>query len=96
MHSPNSFQQSHTGVKIVNTGCCHDCGGRCVLKAHVKDGKILRLESDTGEDPQIRACMRGRAYRQRLYSPRSHTSGFSRTTSGTIAGRAASVTLTSA
>lgn len=69
MHSPNNFQQSHTGVKIVNTGCCHDCGGRCVLKAHVKDGKILRLESDTGEDPQIRACMRGRAYRQRLYSP---------------------------
>ena len=56
-------------VTIVNTGCCHDCGGRCVLKAHVKDGKIFRLESDTGEAPQIRACLRGRAYRQRLYSP---------------------------
>ena len=57
------------GVTIVNTGCCHDCGGRCVLKAHVKDGRVIRFESDTGEDPQIRACMRGRAYRQRLYSP---------------------------
>ena len=56
-------------VSIINTGCCHDCGGRCVLKAHVKDGKIIRLESDTGETPQIRACLRGRAYRQRLYSP---------------------------
>ena len=55
-------------VSIINTGCCHDCGGRCVLKAHVKDGKIIRLESDTGEAPQIRACLRGRAYRQRLYS----------------------------
>ncbi|MBW2176897.1 MAG: molybdopterin-dependent oxidoreductase, partial [Deltaproteobacteria bacterium] len=56
-------------VRVVNTGCCHDCGGRCVLKAHVKDGRVTRFESDTGDDPQIRACMRGRAYRQRLYSP---------------------------
>ena len=55
-------------IKIVNTGCCHDCGGRCVLKAHVKNGKIIRFETDNGEDPQIRACMRGRAYRQRVYS----------------------------
>ncbi|MBW1848031.1 MAG: molybdopterin-dependent oxidoreductase [Deltaproteobacteria bacterium] len=56
-------------ITIVNTGCCHDCGGRCVLKAHVKDGKIIRFETDNGENPQIRACARGRAYRQRLYSP---------------------------
>ena len=54
--------------KIINTGCCHDCGGRCVLKAHVKDGKIMRLETDNDKEPQIRACSRGRAYRQRVYS----------------------------
>ena len=54
---------------IVNTSCSHDCGGRCVLKAHVKDGKIVRIESDTGEEPQLRACLRGRAYRQKLYAP---------------------------
>ena len=58
-----------SGLTIVNTGCCHDCGGRCVLKAHVQDGRVVRLESDTGAAPQIRACARGRAYRQRLYSP---------------------------
>ncbi|MFC1928928.1 molybdopterin-dependent oxidoreductase [Chloroflexota bacterium] len=58
-----------TDVTIVKTGCCHDCGGRCVLRAHVKDGKIIRFETDNGEEPQMRACMRGRAYRQRLYSP---------------------------
>jgi anaerobic dimethyl sulfoxide reductase subunit A len=29
---------------------------------------VVRLETDTGEFPQIRACARGRAYRQRLYS----------------------------
>lgn len=56
-------------VTIVPTGCCHDCGGRCVLKAHVKGGKIVRFETDNGEPPQIRACLRGRAYRQRIYHP---------------------------
>ena len=56
-------------VTIVPTGCCHDCGGRCVLKAHVKDGKIIRFETDNSEQPQIRACLRGRSYRQRVYSP---------------------------
>jgi len=56
-------------VTIVPTGCCHDCGGRCVLKAHVKDEKIIRIETDNGEEPQLRACLRGRAYRQRVYSP---------------------------
>ena len=65
----NSETLSHGDIRIVNTASCHDCGGRCVLKAHVKDCRVIRLESDTGEDPQIRACMRGRAYRQRLYSP---------------------------
>jgi len=62
---PISFQSN---VTVVPTGCCHDCGGRCVLKAHVKDGKIIRFETDNGEEPQIRACLRGRAYRQRVYS----------------------------
>ncbi|GAG40127.1 unnamed protein product, partial [marine sediment metagenome] len=35
----------------------------------MKDGVIIRIETDNGEEPQIRACMRGRAYRQRVYSP---------------------------
>ncbi|MFW9901253.1 MAG: molybdopterin-dependent oxidoreductase, partial [Candidatus Thorarchaeota archaeon] len=60
--------QEKDELKIINTGCCHDCGGRCVLRAHVKNGKIIRLETDNGEEPQLRACLRGRAYRQRVYS----------------------------
>ncbi len=56
-------------VTIVNTGCCHDCGGRRVLRAHIKDGVIVRIETDDGEELQLRACARGRAYRQRVYSP---------------------------
>ncbi|GAG47405.1 unnamed protein product, partial [marine sediment metagenome] len=66
--SGNNSNRSDVDFNIVKTGCCHDCGGRCVLRAHVKNGKIIRYETDNSEEPQIRACMRGRAYRQRLYS----------------------------
>jgi len=55
--------------KTVITTCTHDCGGRCLLKVHVKDGVITRIETDDAEEPQLRACARGRAYRQRIYSP---------------------------
>ncbi|MBI2831640.1 MAG: molybdopterin-dependent oxidoreductase [Chloroflexi bacterium] len=54
--------------KLVPASCPHDCGGRCFLNIHVKGGVISRLETDDGEKPQIRACLRGRAYRQRVYS----------------------------
>ncbi len=67
--SKNNIEAEKSDIKIINTGCCHDCGGRCTLKAHVKDGKIIRFETDNGEDPQLRACLRGRAYRQKVYHP---------------------------
>lgn len=65
-------------VKV--TSCSHDCGGRCVLVAHLKDGIVTRISTDDGslldtygldtpEVPQIRACLRGRSYRKRIYSP---------------------------
>ena len=63
------MSENNNDIKIINTGCCHDCGGRCTLKAHVRDGKIIRFETDNGEDPQLRACLRGRAYRQKVYHP---------------------------
>lgn len=60
-------------VTIVPSACGHNCGGRCVLKAHVKDGKIIRITTDTEPDepdaPQLRACLRGRSYRTRVYHP---------------------------
>lgn len=65
----SNVEKENNEIKIINTGCCHDCGGRCTLKAHVKDGKIIRFETDNGEDPQLRACLRGRAYRQKVYHP---------------------------
>lgn len=53
--------------KVVPASCPHDCGGRCFLNVHVKDGIINRIETDDGEEPQIRACLRGRSYRKRVY-----------------------------
>lgn len=63
------IKKEKIGHKIVTTGCPHDCGGRCVLRVHVQNGRIVRIESDNGEEPQIRACLRGRAYRKRVYAP---------------------------
>ncbi len=53
---------------IYHTHSSH-CGGNCVFKLHVREGVVTRIETDDGEEPQYRACARGRAYRQRLYAP---------------------------
>ncbi len=58
-----------TTTNVVPTGACHDCGGRCVLKVHVSNGVAIKIETDDGEEPQLRACARGRAYRRQVYSP---------------------------
>ena len=59
---------------VIWTSCNVNCGSRCALKAHVKDGVITRIESDdTGDDSygnhQVRACLRGRSMRHRIYAP---------------------------
>ena len=57
------------GSKIIRTTSAFDCGGRCPLRFHVKDGKIIRIETDDYEveDEQLRACLRCRALRQYIY-----------------------------
>jgi len=55
--------------RIVRTACTHDCGGRCPLRAHVKDGVVTRVEAADGDGARYRACLRGRATRQRAYHP---------------------------
>jgi anaerobic dimethyl sulfoxide reductase subunit A len=54
---------------VVITTCASHCGGACVLKLHLENGIITRIETDDGAEPQLRACLRGRAYRQRMYAP---------------------------
>lgn len=60
---------SQSGEEVVTTTCASHCGGSCILKLHLRDGVITRIETDHGEEPQLRGCLRGRAYRQRVYAP---------------------------
>ena len=62
-------QQTENNETIIHTVCNSHCGGACLLRVHVKDGAVIRIETDDGEEPQFRACLRCRAYRQRLYAP---------------------------
>ena len=55
--------------KVITTMCNSHCGGCCMLKVHVREGVITRVETDDGVEPQLRACLKGRAYRQRVYAP---------------------------
>ena len=60
--------------KEVWSACLVSCGARCPLRLQVKDGVVVRVEADsttTDEwgDHQVRACLRGRSIRQRMYSP---------------------------
>jgi len=72
-YKPELTQENE--IKIVRTGCpAHNCGGRCLLKVYVRDGIITRIETDDRpgddiSDPQLRACIRGRSYRKRVYHP---------------------------
>lgn len=59
--------------KILWNSCNVNCGSRCALRVHVKDGRIVQIETDnTGDDSygrhQLRACPRGRSMRQRVYA----------------------------
>ena len=69
-------------LTTVVTSCDHNCGSRHMLVAHKKGDVIVRLSTDNGSYqeggkvgldteamPQLRACLRGRSYRSRLYSP---------------------------
>lgn len=69
-------------LTTVVTSCDHNCGSRHMLVAHKKGDVIVRLSTDDGryqengsygkdtaDEPQLRACLRGRSYRARLYSP---------------------------
>jgi anaerobic selenocysteine-containing dehydrogenase len=62
-------EQSSDQEKIITTICNGHCGGCCVLKVHVKGGMITHIETGDGQEPQLRACLKGRAYRQRVYAP---------------------------
>ncbi|MCP4538805.1 MAG: molybdopterin-dependent oxidoreductase [Chloroflexi bacterium] len=75
--TPNA--QNSSLEHLVRVGCpAHNCGGRCLLVAHVSEDAsgqpiITHLDADDRPDtptaPQLRACVRGRAYLRRQYHP---------------------------
>lgn len=61
-------------ARVVATCSTFDCGGKCDIRAHVQDGVVTRVTTcpDDQVDPQMpvmRACVRGRGYRQFVYHP---------------------------
>ena len=60
-----------TAGEWIPAACWHNCGGRCFLKALVKDNTVIRVKSDDShadspDYPQQRACVRGRAQRGQI------------------------------
>ncbi|HWR08023.1 molybdopterin-dependent oxidoreductase [Sporomusa sp.] len=55
----------------VTAACWHNCGGRCLNKAYVVDGVVLRQKTDdthpdSPDFPQQRGCLRGRSQREQV------------------------------
>jgi anaerobic dimethyl sulfoxide reductase subunit A len=61
------------GETVVTSTCGHNCGGRCVVNAHVVDDRIVRISTDPArwqpELPPLHACARGVGQIERLYHP---------------------------
>lgn len=58
---------------VITTTCAHNCGGRCVVNAHVRDGVITKISTQKGawnpELPPLFACVRGMAMADRVNHP---------------------------
>ena len=61
------------GETVVTSTCGHNCGGRCVVNAHVVEGRIVRISTDprkwTPELPPLHACVRGFGAAERVNHP---------------------------
>ena len=81
--NPSTQSEPTTGLsdnqtaasKTTWSACMVNCGSRCALQVHTKNGVITSVESDNrGDDKvfgqhQIRACLRGRSIKGRVYNP---------------------------
>lgn len=77
------ISSSSSPVQIIPTCGRNNCGGRCLLYAHVQDGQILKMTTDTSpgtdEEAPLTACVRGLNYhktflgKDRLKTPLKRT-----------------------
>ncbi|MGD2155906.1 MAG: molybdopterin-dependent oxidoreductase [Anaerolineales bacterium] len=68
----NAAEQEAAEGKWISAACWHNCGGRCVNKAYVVDGVIIRQKTDDNHPdspdyPQMRGCARGRSQRYQVF-----------------------------
>jgi anaerobic dimethyl sulfoxide reductase subunit A len=61
------------GETVVTSTCGHNCGGRCVVNAHVRDGRIVHISTDqrhwNADLPPLQSCARGVGQIERTYHP---------------------------
>jgi anaerobic selenocysteine-containing dehydrogenase len=55
--------------RVILTSCSYDCGARCLLKVHIKDGEISHIGTDMRPMSSLKACRRGLAQRELVYAP---------------------------
>ena len=68
----DKLRKGEEGAKWVAVPCWHNCGGRCLVKALVRDGEVLRMKTDdlhpdSWELPQARSCPMGHAMHQQVF-----------------------------
>ena len=64
---PLPVEQPH----IINSAGINNCGGKCKINITVAEGCALEISTDDSDnDPQIRACLRGRGYRRTFLTPK--------------------------
>lgn len=72
--TPTTPVKELTEEKMNWSACCVDCGSHCPVRVFSRDGVITRIESNFTTDDvygnhNVRACLRGRSLRKRVYAP---------------------------
>ena len=63
--------QTEAQERIINTVGCGNCGGRCIIHAHVKDGNVTRITTETEREAvgvPLTACVKGLNYHKTFLS----------------------------
>lgn len=72
-HRQVKHMDQRSETKIIHTMGRNNCGGRCIIHAHVRDGQIEKLTTDTpqaaGDDVPLCACVRGLNYHKTFLGP---------------------------